>query len=493
MIVLNIIILLSYIILWIISRKYQEDFIDKLDEQNYKMKQLYPLGLYLMDKLSIGRVFNKSNKIYSKLDDPLKALFVGERLDLVKRIYLCNKLVLVLLIVFTSNLLALGCNFKAEYNSQLKEGKYIQRPAYNEGTKKVTLDVQVSEGESMVLEDEIQLEIEEKRYNSDELEKMFIYAREYIDSQILNKNVSAENICSNLIFVSRIPQTGLTVKWITADPKLVDVKGEVHNEEITQGVLTWVTAVISYNQKHEEYTRYFKILPKEFSPEERARINLAKALSNSSNQTQTEDILTLPDSLEKQSVVWAEKKDNAGTTFLLLGILAAGFLYAIMDRELIDKVAKRNREMLLDYPEIINKFTLLVGAGMSLSNAWCKISQDYKETGKIKRYAYEEMIITYGELKIGTSETTAYERFGRRVKLLPYLRFSSLIAQNVKKGSVGLLGQLELEAVEAFEERKELAKRMGEEAGTKLLVPMMLMLLIVLAIIMVPAFLSFGI
>jgi pilus assembly protein TadC len=164
----------------------------------------------------------------------------------------------------------------------------------------------------------------------------------------------------------------------------------------------------------------------------------------------------------------------------------------IMDRELLNKVEKRNREMLLDYPEIINKFTLLVGAGMSLSNAWAKISVDYKEKGRRKRYAYEEMMITYGELKIGTSETIAYERFGRRVRLLPYLRFSSLIAQNVKKGSSTLLSQLELEAVEAFEERKELAKRMGEEAGTKLLVPMMLMLLIVLAIIMVPAFLSFS-
>ena len=85
---------------------------------------------------------------------------------------------------------------------------------------------------------------------------------------------------------------------------------------------------------------------------------------------------------------------------------------------------------------------------------------------------------------LGTSEVIAYERFGRRVKLLPYLRFSSLIAQNVKKGSGELLNQLE--------ERKELAKRLGEEAATKLLIPMVLMLLIVLSIIMVPGMLSFG-
>lgn len=161
-----------------------------------------------------------------------------------------------------------------------------------------------------------------------------------------------------------------------------------------------------------------------------------------------------------------------------------------MDRDLYDKVNKRNREMLLDYPEIINKFTLLVGAGMSLSNAWGRITKEYKEKGRQKRYAYEEMSITYGELLLGISEPIAYERFGRRAKLLPYLRFSSLLVQNLKKGSSDLLHSLELEAAQAFEERKELAKRMGEEAGTKLLVPMMLMLMLVLTVILVPAFIS---
>ena len=49
---------------------------------------------------------------------------------------------------------------------------------------------------------------------------------------------------------------------------------------------------------------------------------------------------------------------------------------------------------------------------------------------------------------------------------------------------------LRLEAVQAFEERKATAKRLGEEAGTKLLLPMFLMLAIVLVIVIVPAFFS---
>ena len=46
------------------------------------------------------------------------------------------------------------------------------------------------------------------------------------------------------------------------------------------------------------------------------------------------------------------------------------------------------------------------------------------------------------------------------------------------------------EAEDAFEQRKNLAKKAGEEAGTKLMIPLFLMLIIVFAIVIVPAFFS---
>ena len=126
-------------------------------------------------------------------------------------------------------------------------------------------------------------------------------------------------------------------------------------------------------------------------------------------------------------------------------------------------------------------------------NAWEKLVQDYQEMrhkGGEMQYAYEEMKITMQELKNGIVETEAYEHFGRRTKVLAYMRFGSLLAQNVKKGSKGLMDLLEREGQNAYEERKQTAKRLGEEAGTKLLFPMMLYLLIVLAIVMVPAMMT---
>ena len=50
---------------------------------------------------------------------------------------------------------------------------------------------------------------------------------------------------------------------------------------------------------------------------------------------------------------------------------------------------------------------------------------------------------------------------------------------------------LEKESVEAWDDRKRKAKVMGEAAATRLLFPMILMLMVVMAIIMLPAILSF--
>ena len=103
---------------------------------------------------------------------------------------------------------------------------------------------------------------------------------------------------------------------------------------------------------------------------------------------------------------------------------------------------------------------------------------------------YEELCVMNQEMKEGISESQAIQHFGKRCGILPYLRFSSIMTQNIKKGSEGLITILEKESLDALEQRKEMALQLGEKASTKLLFPMMLMLGIVMAVIMVPAFMT---
>ena len=97
---------------------------------------------------------------------------------------------------------------------------------------------------------------------------------------------------------------------------------------------------------------------------------------------------------------------------------------------------------------------------------------------------YEEMLITCHEIESGVGEARAYERFGERCGLHRYRKFCSLLVQNLRKGTRGLVQLLEQEVSDAF------AEKSGEEAGTKMLFPMMMMFGIIIVIIMVPAFLS---
>ena len=86
-----------------------------------------------------------------------------------------------------------------------------------------------------------------------------------------------------------------------------------------------------------------------------------------------------------------------------------------------------------------------------------------------------------------------YEAFGRRIGLKPYLRLASLLVNQLQKGSGALRENLEAEVRLAWEIHRDRAEKKGEEAQTKLLLPMMGMLFLVMALIMVPAFFSMGI
>ena len=59
-------------------------------------------------------------------------------------------------------------------------------------------------------------------------------------------------------------------------------------------------------------------------------------------------------------------------------------------REQQEEMAKRAEQLLMDYPSLIMKFTLLIQAGMTVRRAFQKISSDYlRNCPKEGRYAYE--------------------------------------------------------------------------------------------------------
>jgi hypothetical protein len=82
---------------------------------------------------------------------------------------------------------------------------------------------------------------------------------------------------------------------------------------------------------------------------------------------------------------------------------------------------------------------------------------------------------------------------GEELENRNFRKLSLLLLQNMTKGDRELRDQLAQEEHMAFDERRIRAKVEGEEASTKLLLPMMGLLSVVLLVLMFPALQQLGI
>lgn len=435
---------------------------------------------------------HKSNKSltekHSMVTEVMKDLYTLDSVSYQEKLYKVKKLVISLLVFFIINGMIVCSAFINTAREQLKDGKYIERPSVLDEGKKVKIQAHIGENEK----EEIQILVEERKYTREEFEQIVEREIPHLERYVLGKNKSIDEVEKDLNFISFLPNTPILVQWSTSDIELVDKKGKVYSDKIKEKRLIEVIATISYEECSSEYSFWIGILPKVYTRQEQLKKKLEDIVAERMKESRYKDLVELPVSMEDIPIKWSVEEEGGKGVIFLLGLGVSLSLYPLMDKDLMKKKERRDKELLTDYPEMIHKFTLYIGAGMSLFGAWEKIVKESEVRIEEGRYLYKEMLVTYKELTTGVSEIIAYERFGRRIKLIPYLRFSSYLEQSTKKGNHTLLSQLELEVAESFALRKEMAKQKGEEAGTKLLFPMIIMLALVLVIIIVPAFSSIG-
>ncbi len=500
MLIFNILLLLIFFAGFLITRNHSPDIWKEIDKKEHKLFVLYPLADWIITKLGLENFLQHKTKV----TDSIKALYVTAKTKQLQRLYWCSRIAVIIMIIVLFNFLSLLGQLANLNSSPIYDGKYLTRPMHGSGSSEVELKVEIHKTEKSEASKEdkypqyqdITVNVSEQNYTKEELEQVFEKSIQYLRTKVLGNNKSPEQIYEKLNFISSVPGTGVTAAWQPEDFELILSDGTINNENVTEeGIRTAVTVILSCQKQQNRYSIPFLILPKRVSEEETLQKALEEQLHSYDEKTADKEYLELPGILGNYKLTWEDKLERSNITLFFTGIIFAVVCWIYADRELDNRMKKRKDQMLMDYPEIINKFTLLINAGMTVRQAWNKIAEDYKsklEQKKVtKRYAYEEMLVTVNELNLGQAENQAYEQYGRRVGLISYIKFSSLISQNIKKGTRGFTEQLMKEAAIAFEERKDIAKRLGEEAGTKLLIPMMVMLIIVFLIIMYPAFMSF--
>lgn len=380
----------------------------------------------------------------------------------------------------------------AHTGNVLKKDRLLERNPVGSVEKTVVLDAQIGD----VSVKGVSIPVSQKVMDQEEAKALLDEIAGMLPEKILGDNVSTDHINKPLTLMNTWDEAPVSIFWDSSNYAVLQNDGSFGNQEVLEeGMEIVLTATLTYEDVSKEEQIPVKVYPPDLPEEERLERELLSLVEESQKKDKSGDYLELPDTVDNTEVIWREPKAELVPVLLLMlgGTVIAVFLGK--DRELHKEYEERDRQLLLEYSEFVSKLQLLFCSGMSIRSAFVRIGTDYQKSlkkGGKKKYVCEELLLAVRKMENGMSEAEAMEYFGKRCHLFCYKKLVSLVLQNLKRGSEGLRDALLNETKAAFEERKQTARRMGEEAGTKLLLPMMLMMGVILVIIVVPAYFSFG-
>lgn len=402
-----------------------------------------------------------------------------------------SKIEKIMILIMLSIVFLILIIVSRKMNRLIDDENHISRNNYGENSFETVLEAEYDD-ESF----EIELTVEEREYKEEEIVSLYEECKTKLEAILLNNNSSFQHIETDLNPVSSIEDFPFYIHWESSNYNVLHEDGTLLWDNIKSEKESCIlTAYFTYKNYKFEQIYEFTIYPPVLTEKEKKKNEIIASVQQMQEKTQYDSYLILPSSIGSKSISWKESEDYMPVMMATLLILASLGIWLGYDNDLARKYRKRNQLLNQEYAEFVSKLQLLIGSGMTLRNAFERMEADYiefrKEGGKMK-YAYEELRLCLKRMHEGTGEEECLNYFGLRCSIVPYKKLVSLLIQNSKKGSSGLIIALSNETKIAFEERKQIARRMGEEAQTKMLFPMILMLIVVMIIIIVPAYVSFG-
>ncbi len=384
------------------------------------------------------------------------------------------------------------CISESKDQRLIQDGKLLRNEA-GDGSESQKLQLNA---DGILKNYDYMLEVEAQRLQGEALDQLFANAAKEAEEQFIGENLSLDCIDHAVLLPKNLQNGQIRARWRFDPENIIDTEGELWVEETCEeGILVMVSLTMTYFEEVREHSFGCFVYPKKLSQSERLLADLQSYFEEEQELSKNQHFLRLPLRIGNVRLHWSQKIENTYQFILTLGIVAAVVVYLQEGVKEQRKEQERKEQLLRQYPDMVSKMSLLLGAGMTLSGAWERIVLNYQH--RLEHHqsqseeVYEQMLLAYREMQDGVGELRVYEQFGERCGTPQYRKLSMLIIQNLRKGSAGLRQSLEKEVADAFSLRKNLAKRAGEEAGTKILLPMMFMLCIVMVIILVPAFLTF--
>ncbi len=396
----------------------------------------------------------------------------------------CRRAVIILL---AANTLAAGIFALDLRNRTISE---VDRGGYGEGT--VTARVRL--GTSGNAGDEpFDVEVNRRARTQEEEERCIARCRRDLRKAVLGDNTAAAHVESDLHFPEKLEGNPTRIRWSQDDYSVVRSDGTiVRGAPESTGSKVVLTAYLTCGSREENVKIPVTVYPPRLTGRAALEEEAAELIRRADEADPASEAVRLPQTVGGQEAVWKREPGREGYLFIILGV--TGALYVFADVREKEKKRERQRQRMIeeDYPRMLNLFSLLLRAGLTPGRIWTLIVSDYESGPQAheKRPLFEAMASGLRRMRAGRSQEEVYLEFGLDLGDMRCTRFGQLLASNLRHGSANLAEQLAGEARTAFEEQKLSTKARGEEAQTKLLLPMLMLLAVVLIAVMVPAFMS---
>lgn len=467
-----------FIFFYICTIPYKKTLRKKLNRKEHSLLFMYGLSMFIVDRIPDRITYSKG-----KVDRALRELTVKENIKKEKYLYLVQKTSVSLLVIIGALILGLAMSI-AEKGDSANDIKELVRD--KEHIKTYEFVAKNSKGKEDVV-----INVESVEKTEQEIRDMLDAAQEELISRVLGENKDIKRIERNLNLVDRIGDD-IAVYWDISDTSVVDYNGQIQNGIYETGNDIRLMATMILDEVSADYVFDCTVFP---SIEEKS---LQQKLQNYVDESDKySEKIVLPETIDNQKIQYEPAVETYSGWILIIGMVAAVAIFILKDIDLNKEIKERNYQMMSDYPEIIGKILLYYNAGLSVKSSIERIVAEYKKeknkNKKIFRFAYEEMEMTLTKMKSGVSEINALNEYGNRCGLHCYIKFAGIMEQNLRRGSREVSYALKSELNNAMFERKNAALKLGGEMSTKLLGPMILMLIISIMIIMVPALWSINI
>ena len=387
----------------------------------------------------------------------------------------------VLRIVIIVEIVGIVASVGEYLNNKVLFDNLLERPAVGERDETEELEYTTDDNTT-----DITIDVPAKLHTKEEKESLVDKAKEEIEETFKGDNEDLDCVNKPVVMKEKYSDGMVKAEWQLSDYKIVGSEGEINYDNLEKETIIEATVTLTCEDYTDLYSFSFQVEPLDTTSSYGIDYYIRKIISDLFDTD--EEVIELPERIGEKDVTWSKKYTYLGAKIGLLGAFAAIAMILGQMKEEKTKKEKYTKSLIRDYPKIVESLALYVGAGLSVKNAMFRISDEYiRRRAKAREPGFEGVLRMCREMEEGRSELKAYELLTVYCPTREYRRLSSLLSSNLKKGTKGMIEELNNEEKEAFEMQKQYVRIAGEEASTKLLFPMIGLLGIVLVIIIAPS------